>query len=73
MDPLGCRLFKEKECVRTTRSVNSKEIQPPVPGYPALATNNMAKIWNSVPELQNASTIGAAKTISKKWARVIPR
>ena len=73
MDPLGCCLFEEKQSVRTTRSVTSKEIRPPVPGYPALTTNSMAKIWNSIPELQNASTIGAAKAISKKWAKVVPR
>ena len=73
MNPLGSCLFKEKICSKTTRFANSTEIRPPVPGYPNLASNIMARIWNSIPELHNASTLGAAKSISRKWARGIPR
>ena len=60
-----------------TRSVTthntSKDVGLPVPGYPALSTNIMARIWNTVPGLQNASTLGAAKSLAKKWAKEIPR
>ena len=75
MDPLGRCLFPEKETntERKLRSQSCQEIRPPVPGYPNLATNIMAKIWNSVPDLRNASTIGTAKSISRKWAKTIPR
>ena len=75
MDPLGRCLFKEKDATTDMklRSQSSKEIRPPVPGYPNLATNIMARIWNDVPGLQNASTISAAKFISRKWAKNIPR
>ena len=73
MDPLGCCLFQEKPNIRFTRFVNSKEIRPPVPGYPNLATNVMAHVWNNIPELQNAQTLGAARSISQKWAKQIPR
>ena len=73
MNPIGQCLFKEKSKIRSTRFQNSKEIQPPVPGYPSLASNLMARVWNSIPALQNASTLGAAKDISRKWAKNIPR
>ena len=72
MNPLGCRLFKEKTSVKRTRFAESDKIHPPVPGYPNLATNIMARIWNSVPELRNAKTLGAARVISRKWAKTIP-
>ena len=58
---------------KCTRSGTSKEICLPVLGYPTLSTNLMARIWNAVPGLQHASTLGAAKSLAKKWARDIPR
>ena len=73
MNPLGKCLFKETTSLKTTRSASSKEIRPPVPGYPNLASNLMARVWNSVPELHNASTLYSAKSISQKWAKSIPR
>ena len=48
----------------------SKDIGLPVPD---LSTNIMERIWNAVPGLQHASTLGAAKSLAKKWARDIPR
>ena len=30
-------------------------------------------IWNAVPGLQQATTLGAAKSLAKKWAKDIPR
>ena len=44
-----------------------------VQGYPTLSTNIMARMWNEVPGLQNATTLGAAKSLAKKWAKDIPR
>ena len=73
LNPLGCCLFKEKPCEKTTRSTNSNEIRPPVPGYPYLATNVMARVWNEIPELHTANTLGAARAICRKWAKTIPR
>ena len=77
MDPLGQRIFREKSNLQCTRSVTThnttKDIGLPVPGYPALSTNIMARIWNTVPGLQDASTLGAAKSLAKKWAKEIPR
>ena len=32
----------------------------------------MARIWNDIPELCSASTIGTAKQISLKWAKSLP-
>ena len=64
-------LFQPRIGVKSTRSETSNEIRPPVPGYSNLASNIMARVWNSIPELQNASTLCA--TISRKWARGIPR
>merc|ERR1740129_1222945 len=61
MDPLGKRIFNQKTRLQCTRSGTSKEICLPVPGYPTLSTNIMARIWNAVPGLQHASTLGAAK------------
>ena len=53
MDPLGQCLFIERlnsestgEFERAcTRSLASAEIRPPVPGYPLLSSNDMARIW----------------------------
>ena len=73
MNPLGQCLFKEPNKSRTTRSDFSTEIRPPVPGYPMLATNNMARIWNDVPELRSASTLAAAERAAGKWAKGLPK
>ena len=73
MDPLGQRIFQEKPRLQCTRSGTSNEICLPVSGYPTLSTNIMARIWNAVPGLQHASTLGAAKSLAKKWAKEIPR
>ena len=74
MDQIGKCLFEEKPFSGPERrSHTSKEIRPPVPGYPTLAANVMSRVWNSVPGLENASSLGAAKAISKKWAKSILR
>jgi len=39
----------------------SKDIDLPVPGFPTLSNNFMARIWNTIPGLQHATTLGAAK------------
>ena len=68
---------KIQSTVQCTRSVithnTTKDIGLPLPGYPALSTNIMARIWNTVPGLQHASTLGAAKSLATKWAKDIPR
>ena len=57
MNPLGVSLFAEKEhksdtCVADrTRSAESSNISLPVPGFPTLPSNLMAKVWNTVPGL----------------------
>ena len=73
MNPLGRILFQSKTSQKCTRSETSNEIRPLVPGYSNLASNIMVRVWNSIPELKNASTLGSAKSISRKWARGIPR
>ena len=37
------------------------------------ALNSGIQFWNAVPGLQHAFTLGAAKSLAKKWARDIPR
>jgi hypothetical protein len=73
MNSLGKCLFQERPSIRSTRSATSNQIRMPVPGFPTLASNLMARVWNSIPELQSASTLSAARTISRKWAKGIPR
>ena len=73
MNPLGIRLFAERGNKRITRLAESKNICPPVPGFPALPSNMMARIWNTLPGLQTATSLSAVKLISRKWARTIPR
>ena len=51
----------------------TKDIGLPVLDYPNLSNDIMARIWNAVPGLQHASTLGAAKSLAKKWAKEIPR
>ena len=55
-------------CLRSAKSDTAK---PPVPGYGTLAANLLARAWNQSPELQSASTLGAAKTAARKWAKSI--
>ena len=73
MDLLGQCIFKIHNSVRSTRATTACSIRPPVPGYPLLATNIMANVWNSAPELQCSSTLAAAKKAAKKWAKGLPK
>jgi hypothetical protein len=73
MDPLGQRIFREKTNLQCTRSTTTNDIDLLVQGHPTLSTNIMARIWNAVPGLQQATTLGAAKSLAKKWAKDIPR
>ena len=73
MNPLGKCLFQGQLNLKNTRSVSSNILKLPVPGYPRLATNLMAKVWNAIPELRMAQTLGSAKSVARKWARNIPR
>ena len=72
-NPLGQRLFQEQPSLRSTRSATSNQIRPPVPGFPTLASNLMARVWNDIPELQNSSTLATARSVSRKWAKGLPR
>ena len=46
------------------------ESNPTSPWYNnTLAANLMARAWNSSPELQTVTTIGAAKSVARKWAQ----
>ena len=73
MNPLGTRLFARQDHKRNTRFAESENISPPVPGFHMLPANLLAKIWNTVPGLQTATTLGAAKTIARKWSKSLPR
>ena len=73
MNPLGQQLFHKKPNLKSTRSTTSNQISLPVPGYPLLSSNLMARVWNNIPELHSALTLGAAKCISRKWAKSLPR
>ena len=73
MDPLGQCLFQVIPKSRLTRSTTSDKIPQPVSGYATLPTNIMARIWNEIPELRNATSLGAPIAISKKWAKSVPR
>ena len=74
MDPLGSLLFPKTDTSHalekmSTRSNDNKKAKLPVPGYGTLAANLLARAWNEAPILQDASTLGAAKTAAKAWAR----
>ena len=71
MNPLERCLFPERS--RITRSVTSINASQPVPGYPYLATNHMARAWNSIPGLSTTTTLAEAKRKSRKWAKTIPK
>ena len=73
MNPLSVLLFSKNENSRKTRFAESTNICPPVPGYQTLPSNIMARIWNSIPGLQTARTLGSVKTLVRKWAQTIPR
>jgi hypothetical protein len=44
-----------------------------VPGFKLLPSNLMAKVWNTVPGLQTATSLGIVKSLARKWAKTIPR
>ena len=74
MDPLGSLLFPNTALSSapekmSTRSTDNNKAKLPVPGYDTLAANLLARAWNEVPNLQDASTLGAAKSAAKSWAR----
>ena len=65
MNPLG-RIFPEKSTIRTTRSSCDSKLCQPVPGYPELATNKLAQLWN-LSNLNTAKTLGSAKSLVLEW------
>ena len=74
MDPLGSLLFPNTALSSalekmSTRSTENNKAKLPVPGYGTLAANLLARAWNEVPNLQDASNPGAAKSAAKSWAR----
>ena len=74
-DPLNSLLFpKQPERVLALglRSSESKNARLPVPGHSTLAANLMARAWNQAPNLQTASSLGAAKSAAHKWAKSLP-
>ena len=66
-NPLGLLLFDKQTPIKVTRFGTSNEIRPPVPGYHTLPSNITSRIWNDIPELQNAKTLAAAKRVSRKY------
>ena len=71
MDPVGRLLFPVKDPIKITRSYHSANATQPVPGYPLLASNIMARVWNSVPGLRSATSLGEASSKVRKWAMSI--
>ena len=70
MDPLGSLIFPNSNGEKFfTRSTVSNKAKLPVPGFNTLAVNHMARAWNDAPNLQNASTLGAAKSAARMWSR----
>ena len=67
MNPLGKCLFPERSTDRPIRSMHLNKATQPVPGNRTLATNLMAKAWNSA-QIHDVETLGAAKIASRKWA-----
>ena len=51
------------------RSINHLKAIQPVPGNNTLAINLTTRAWNSSSELQIATTIGAARSVVRKWAQ----
>ena len=66
-DPLGRNIFPNRSIIRPTRSIKSLKATQPVRGN-ILAANLMARAWNSAANLQAVTTIGAAKSVTRKWA-----
>ena len=76
-DPLSSLLFPEKsertiESTMVLRSSESNNAKLPVPGHGTLAANLMARSWNEAPNVQSASSLGAAKSAARKWAKSLP-
>ena len=67
MDPLGNLLFPEKAPNRP--GMRSAMATLPVPGCGLLAANLLSRAWNESADLQNAKTLGAAKTAARKWSK----
>ena len=67
MNPLGC-IFPVKSTIRSTRSSGESKLCQPVPGYPQLASNKLAQLWN-LSNLDTAKTLGSAKSLVTEWIR----
>ena len=70
-DSLGSLLFPTRTHNHgmTHRSESKCLAKPPVPGSDIIAENLLAKAWNEAPALRSASTLGAAKSAARKWAK----
>ena len=66
--PLGTALFPVKSSLRPVRSLHMNKATQPVPGNKTLSTNLLARAWNNATELHDVTKLGAAKSISRKWA-----
>ena len=59
-------IFEKKPSVRVTRSTYCENLCQPVPGYPELATNKLAQVWNFA-NLSRAKTLASARSSVHKW------
>ena len=67
MNPLA-GIFERKPHVKSTCSASSDKLHHPVPGYPQVATNKLAQIWN-IANISSAKTLGSARTSVREWFR----
>ena len=67
MDPLG-KIFHAKLSSRITRSANSDSLCKPVPGYPEVAANKLAQIWNIL-DLSSIKSLSGVRAAAREWCR----
>ena len=48
------------------RSSKSHKLIQPVPGYPELAANKLAQVWN-IMNLDTAKNLGSARKLAHNW------
>ena len=65
LNPLAV-IFQKKPTVKNTRSAVSDKLIHPVPGYPQVASNKLAQIWN-IADISSAKSLGSARSSVREW------
>ena len=65
LNPLAV-IFQKKPTMKNTCSAGSDKLIHPVPGYPQVASNKLAQVWN-IEDVSSAKSLGSARISVRAW------